>query len=270
MFMIAIVAHNEEPYLANAISQARAAADPQTRIVVVDSASTDGTAERARALGCEVISAPLGKGAAMAAAARAADAEWLCFLDADIVEDGVNIPLTLRRAVEAADPGTAMVVADFDDPPPPPVLSATIALYGPLVRALFPEADGRFGGRPLSGFRAVRPELVGDDAPRDFGIEAYLNLSAALSGRPTALTHIGLFRQRFRYKADMGTEISRAVLDLAESRGRLDPALRDEWDAWVAHVMKVIQGYRGDLGERDAYLERLHAAADRPLPPRSR
>ncbi|MFG2004722.1 glycosyltransferase [Spirillospora sp. NPDC048911] len=252
----------------NAVRQAWEAADASTRVVVVDSASTDGTAERARSLGCEVLPAPLGKGAAMAAMARATKTPWLCFLDADIVEKGRNIPSTLRAAIDSSPASTAMVVADFDDPPPKPILSATLSIYGPLVRALVPEADGLFGGRPLSGFRAVRPEILADDAPADFGIEAYLNLSAVLSGRPVALTHIGLFKQRFRYKGEMGGEIGRAILDVAEKHGRLDPATRPEWDAWVEQILKVIRTYDGDLSQGEAYLERLHAAMERPLPPR--
>ncbi|MEU5882586.1 glycosyltransferase [Spirillospora sp. NPDC047279] len=268
MLTIAIVAHNEEPYVENAIRQAREAADAATRVVVVDSASTDGTAARARSAGCEVLPAPLGKGAAMKAVARATRTPWLCFLDADIVENGRNIPLTLRRGIETAPESAVMVVADFDDPPPKPILSATIAVYGPLVAALVPEASGLFGGRPLSGFRAIRPEILGDDAPPDFGIEAYLNLSAVLSGRPVTLTHIGLFTQRFRYKGDMGGEISRAILDVAEAHGRLDPEVRPEWDAWTERVLKVIRTYRGDLSEREDYLARLHAVMKEPLPPR--
>ncbi|GAA2595503.1 hypothetical protein GCM10010411_31150 [Actinomadura fulvescens] len=268
MLTIAIVAHNEEPYVENAIRQAREAADASTRVVVVDSASTDGTAERARSLGCDVLPAPLGKGAAMVTMARATETPWLCFMDADIVENGRNIPLTLRTAIESAPESTAMVVADFDDPPPKPILSATISIYGPLVRALVPEADGRFGDRPLSGFRAVRPALLADDAPADFGIEAYLNLTAALGGRPVVLTHIGPFKQRFRYKADMGAEIGRAILDVAVRHGRLDPALRPEWDAWVGRILKVIRTYDGDLSQGAAYLERLHAAMEEPMPPR--
>ncbi|GAA4225780.1 hypothetical protein GCM10022254_08440 [Actinomadura meridiana] len=268
MLTIVIVAHNEEPYVENAIGQARETADSATRIMLVDSASTDGTAARARSLGCEVLPAPLGKGAAMKAAARAAKTPWLCFLDADIVENGRNIPLTLRQGIESAPDSAVMVVADFDDPPPKPILSTTISIYTPLVRALVPEADGLFGSRPLSGFRAIRPELLGEDAPDDFGVEAHLNLSAVFTGRPMTLTHIGLFTQRFRYKADMGGEIARAILDIAEAHGRLAPALRPEWDAWVSRVLKVVQTYRGDLSERTDYLARLHAAMNEPMPPR--
>lgn len=268
MLTIAIVAHNEELHIDNAIRQAHEAADHDTHVLVVDSASTDRTAERARELRCEVLTAPLGKGAAMAAAARATTTAWLCFMDADIIESQRNIPLTLRHGIEQAPEGTAMVIADFDDPPPKPILSATIALYAPLVRALIPEAENRFGSRPLSGFRAIRPWLIGVDAPGDFGIEAYLNVTAALTGQHVVLTHIGMFKQRFRYKSNMGWEIADAILDAATAHGRLASGARDQWDRWVERVLSVIRGYHGEESAQADYLDHLTAAAGEPLPPR--
>jgi glycosyltransferase involved in cell wall biosynthesis len=62
---------------------------PDTDVVVVDDASTDGTAELARAAGAQVIPAPplppghMGKPNACAAGALASPTQWLLFVDAD-------------------------------------------------------------------------------------------------------------------------------------------------------------------------------------------
>lgn len=266
MITFAILAHNEAPTVGSIVRQALDARGPGDRVVVVDSASTDETAEAAELAGAEVWRGPLGKGAVMRLAAERAGTPWVCYLDADLVEVDRNIPMILRKAVLDAPPRTAMVVGDFTDPPPEPILSNTIALYPTLVRALVPEADGRFGSRPLSGFRAIRPDLaVG--MPDDFGAEAFLNLTAVLSGRAVALTHIGLYRQRFRYKRDMGLEIGRAILEVAVQYGRLHPQMRPAWEGWIERLVKVMASYSGDFEDRDSYLERLREAAAQPLPP---
>ncbi len=265
MITFAILAHNEAESVGRAVAQALAAAENNDRVVVVDSASTDDTVARAREAGAEVLRGPLGKGAAMRFAAERVDTSWICYLDADFVETDRNVAHVLRDAVTHVSPDHAMVVGEFTDPPPEPLLSNTIALYPTLVRALFPEADGRFGTRPLSGFRAVRPELT-KGLPPDFGAEAYLNLTAVMSGRPFSLTHIGLYRQRFRYKPDMGREIGRAILDVATEHGRLHQERRSAWNLWVDRLVEVMAGHRGDLLDGDTYRERLFEAAAAPLP----
>jgi glucosyl-3-phosphoglycerate synthase len=265
MITLVVLAHNERESVAGAVAQARAGAGGD-RVLVVDSGSTDGTAERAIAAGAEVIRGPVGKGAAMRLAAKIVETPWVCFLDADLVETSHNIAAVLREAALRAGDEVAMIVGEFTDPPPEPLLGNTIALYPALVRALFPEADGRFGCRPLSGFRVVRPEFV-VGAPDDFGVEAYLNLTVAVSGRPFLVTPIGMYRQRFRYKPDMGREIGKAILDLAVIHGRLDSRARPAWDRWVASLAATMGSYRGDPGDRDAQLGHLLAAAAVPLPP---
>jgi glucosyl-3-phosphoglycerate synthase len=263
MITFAVVAHNEAQSVGAVVGQALAACRRGDRVVVVDSASTDDTAGRAAQAGAEVLAAPLGKGAAMRHVAARTATPWLCYLDADLVEADRDIPALLRAAVDDA---LVMVVGEFADPPPEPVLSNTIALYPALVRALFPEADGRFGRRPLSGFRAIRPELA-EGLPDDFGAEAYLNLTVALSGRPHLVTDIGLYAQRFRYKGDMGRQIGRTILDVATAHGRLDPAMRPEWDDWVDRLVEAMAAYRGEPEDRDRFRAHLLGLAAAPLPP---
>lgn len=267
MITFAIVAHNEESTVGAVVRAARAAARDGDAVLVVDSASEDDTARVAEAAGAEVLAGPLGKGAAMAMAARHVHTPWLCFLDGDLVGSGHDIPAILRRAALAATE-EVMIVGEFEDPPPPPILSNTIAVYSPLIAALFPEAADRFGDRPLSGFRILRPWVVDRDSPHDFGIEAHLNITVAVSGASFSVTPIGLYEQRFRYKPAMGREIARPILNLAVSHGRLAATARPAWDRWVDEVVNVVADYTGDPAQRADYLIRLREVSTRPLPDR--
>jgi rSAM/selenodomain-associated transferase 2 len=58
-------------------------ANDETEVVVADGGSRDGTPEIARACGARVIACPPGRGAQLAAGAKAARGEWLFFLHAD-------------------------------------------------------------------------------------------------------------------------------------------------------------------------------------------
>lgn len=264
VFTFAIVGHNEEDTVGNVIQQACAAAKPGDRVLVVDSASTDATATSARRAGVEVLTGPIGKGAAMAVAVEAARTEWICFLDADLVDAENNIPGLLRAA--ATGEQVDQVVGDFECGLGV-ILSNTMGIYEPLVAALFPEIAGRLGSKPLTGFRAVRRGFLPPLLPAGYGVEAEINIHIALSGGRSVVTPIGLFTGKFKPHPMMGEEVADAVLDAAERHGRLAPSARPAWQAWVDGVIDVISTSRVEPERQRAYLDRLLAAARRPLPP---
>jgi glucosyl-3-phosphoglycerate synthase len=265
MITFAILGHNEAATISNAVQQAREAAGPKDRVLAVDSGSRDNTAAVARRAGAEVLRAPAGKGLAMAAAVSAADSPWICFLDADIAPGSPNYAAALRAAIDSG--GADHLVGEFTDPGAA-VLSNTYAVYEPLLAGLFPEAAGRFGSKPLTGFRAVRRSFLRPgDFPPGFGIEAHLNLSVLLQGGSHEVIPVGCYSGPFRYKPYMGLEIAAAVLDLAERAGRLSPTCRPGWQAWVDEAVSIIAGYRGTDEERPAFTEQLGRLAGRPHPP---
>jgi len=88
-------------------------AEADARVIVVDSASPDGTAEVARSLAAEVVQAPRGRGAQLVAGAAAATGDWLFFLHADTrLEPGWS---SAARGVMAAPPGAAHFAFALDD-----------------------------------------------------------------------------------------------------------------------------------------------------------
>ena len=267
MFTFVIPAHNEQESIGTIVRQALGAARADDRVLVVDSASTDATAQRAAAAGAEVLHGPRGKGAAVAAALSEVRTPWVCLLDADLFGAEVNVPARLREAALAS--GTDHVVGDYEYADPGTILSSTFAIYQPLVDELFPEV-GELGANALTGYRAVRRHFLDGGVPADFGLESYLNISVAVAGGTATVTHLGVIESRFRYKPDMGREIGRTILDLAVAHGRLDPLTRTRWDRWVAETAAVVAGIGDTRAGRSAALAKLFTAVRRPLPSRLR
>lgn len=263
MFTFVIPAYNEEQTVAAIVGQARAAARPGDRVVVVDSASTDRTAQVAARAGAEVLHGPRGKGAAMNTALADVRSPWVCFLDADLVSSTRNVPADLR---EAAVTGTAdHVVGDYEYDHPGTILSSTFTIYEPLTAALFPEV-GDLGANSLTGYRAIRTSLIRHPLPPDFGVETYLNISLALAGGRAEVCHLGTVTSRFRHNGGtMARQIGTTILDMAVQHGRLDPDARPAWERWLEGGIAALTPQTADSG-RSATLARLFAAVRRPLP----
>jgi glycosyltransferase involved in cell wall biosynthesis len=260
----AVIGHNEEELLATAIAQAVEAARSGDRVWFVDSASTDGSAALARSLGVEVLAAPLGKGRAMSEVLRRCATGRVCFVDADIETSSVNIPLTLRDAIEASD--ADMVVGDFDWPRKR-FSGAKVGIYRPLVADLFPEALDIAPRMPFSGFRILDAALDIGVLPPRWGSETYLNVHLIATGRRVTTVDLGEYDGPMRLKtAELGADAAEAILELAEREGRLDAAMRPRWEAWVARAMTVLST-QPDSHEPDGdYASRLAEVPTWPRP----
>jgi rSAM/selenodomain-associated transferase 2 len=88
-------------------------------IVVVDSTSTDSTAQIAADLGARVIQAEIGRGQQLIAGAKAARGEWLLFLHADtVLERGWDATVLVFASNERNRDHAAVFSFALDDPAP--------------------------------------------------------------------------------------------------------------------------------------------------------
>jgi glucosyl-3-phosphoglycerate synthase len=267
MITFVILAHNEEDTISDVTSNVRAAVSSADRLLVVDSGSTDATPHRARDAGAEVLSGPLGKGAAMEAGVRATTGEFVCFLDADQTYADQNIALRLAEEIRS-NTAPDHVVGDFDDGLFA-ILTNTDGFYNPLVQELFPEVHGHFGSKPLTGFRIVRRTFLDLPLPAHFGVEAHLNITSTMAGAAVSLVHLGRFTGKLKANKSRTLEITGTILDLAERYRRIDPDERGAWEAWVSTVYGVASGWGPDT-DQEEYRAALMTAAGAPFPPRGR
>ena len=176
-----VPAHNAEATLGRTIAALLAQEfDGSAEIVVVDDASTDGTAAVAEAAGVEVLrtQAQCGPGAARNAGVAAASGRLLAFTDADC-EPG---PEWLREGVAASDRGSDLITGAILPDPGSALgpFDRTLRVTGPsplfesanlfVTRSLFERVGGfsrpervplsveagHFGEDAVFGWRAVR------------------------------------------------------------------------------------------------------------------
>lgn len=262
MITFAIVGHNEAAWLSNPLKQAQAASRPGEPVWFVDSASSDGSGDLARSLGARVVNAPLGKGRAVTKAVELCETRHICLLDADLDNTSRNTPETLRRKLERS--GADMVVGEFAWPEKP-FRPVTTAIWTPLARELFPEAAAAVARVPLSGFRILDVDLAREPLPGGFGLEVHLNIAGTLEGRRTETVDIGRYSGTVRNHPHLPGEVAEAILDIAQSCGRLAKGARPAWDEWLEPVLALIAQ---PPGADDRVRRKLAELASRPLPDR--
>ncbi len=220
---VLIPAHNEADRIESTVHAALSI--PGVKVcVVVDDASRDDTAERARSAGAKVVRLHhnVGKGAALeAGAARVADSDHILLLDGDLADTAKQGALLLAPLLD----GTAdMSIARFPRP-------AGKAGFG-LVKGLARYGIARMGGgflaeAPLSGQRALTRECL--EAVRPFssgyGVEVGLTVRALRRDMrvvevPTTMTHAATGRDLagFIHRGRQLVHVSLALIKLAFER----------------------------------------------------
>ena len=119
---VVIPANNGGLDFERCLRRLRDSSDPDHDWIVVDDASTDGTADRAEAHGARVIRNPIRQGPAAARnlGAQAAASDLIFFLDADVAVHPDALALALRRFED--DPDLAGLFGSYDDQPSSPGL----------------------------------------------------------------------------------------------------------------------------------------------------
>lgn len=205
-------------------------------IVVVDSGSTDETADVAAAAGARVVGATRpGKGEAMWQGLAATDAELVVFLDADLERFDPRFVAALLGPL-LADRSVEFVKGAYDRP-----ANETGALGGgrvtellarPLLAAFWPELAGL--AQPLSGEYAARRGLLERVPFRSgYGVDIGLLIDAWHELGMGGIAQVDLHERRHRHSdlaalGRMAAEVLHTVLDRLTAEGRLpgdlDPA----------------------------------------------
>jgi glucosyl-3-phosphoglycerate synthase len=209
-------------------------------LIVIDSGSTDRTAEAAAAAGATVVhrqdvlpelpSGP-GKGEALWRSLAVATADVLVFVDADLTSFDTSYVTGLLGPI-LTDPTVALVKAMYDRPlhAGESVLPAgggrvTELVARPLVNLHWPELAGVV--QPLAGEYAARRSLLETlPFPTGYGVELALLVDTLGAAGLEAIAQVDLGERRHSHQSDaqlglMASEIMQVALRRLEQQGRL-------------------------------------------------
>jgi glycosyltransferase involved in cell wall biosynthesis len=212
---IVVPAHNEASRLPPLLPTLKACGGVGSRVIVCDSASSDGTAEAAVDAGADTVlrlDRP-GKGYAVVAGLQASAASAVFVCDADVAGLSEAWVGKLMRTVEAEDVSLARLVLGR------PVRTApvTALVARPLLRALGVELREPLGG--LIGLR--RASALQLHLPGGWGFDVSMSLSAVDSGERVPELESGEIRHRERPLDDYVGIAEEVVVAVLRARGLL-------------------------------------------------
>jgi glucosyl-3-phosphoglycerate synthase len=214
------------------------------QVLVIDSASRDGTGAIAAAIGADVVDAssilpefgPInGKGDAMWRALSVASGELVCFVDADSEDFGAHFALGLLGPL-VCEPHVQFVKGFYRRPfkanggPPEPTGGGRVTelTARPLLQAFYPELAGV--RQPLAGEFAARRALL-ERVPfcTGYAVEMGLLLDVHADVGIDALAQVDLdVRQNRHQPLENLRPMADAVLGAVTSRMRREGRLHDE------------------------------------------
>ena len=214
-----VPARNEATRIGNTVRALRAVADV-TEIIVVDDASRDATADRAKEAGAAVLRLPrrVGKGGALRAGLAKTNAPVVLFIDGDLGSTAA-IAHELLEPILNGD-------ADLTIAAPPATGASGFGLVEGLSRRGIRALTGNVMNRPLSGQRALRRDVLARAriAPR-FGVETAMTIDALRAGFrvveiPLAFEHARTGRDAagFAHRARQGTDVLLVLLSRLRPR----------------------------------------------------
>ena len=255
---VIIPAYNEEATVAEVVAECRKGLellDAEGEVVVSASGCTDNTAAVAADAGARVITAPIGKGAAVRAGLNGTDGEVVCLVDGDMRYYGDRPLVTIL--VEPILHGIAdATITDLYWRPLYPQMWLH-AFFAPLAGALFPEVLPKCGSTPWSGqraaLRALWPKTLPDDFTVDLEILMHWN-AEALRLRPVIADD---WTNPQRPKSDLMPRELDLVLDHAVKHGRTTPDALPAFRRWFEAAHRLMAQYRPDHDQPQEYERQL-------------
>ena len=205
-------------------------------LVVVDSASSDATADVAEQAGARVVRLDQpGKGRALQAGVCATTADLVCFIDADLTDFSCSFVTGLLGPL-LSDPSVHLVKATYDRPGPDGSPAGggrvTELVARPLLNAHWPQLAGFV--QPLGGEYAARRSLLEAlPFPVGYGVELAILVDALGLVGLDGLAQVDLARRKHRHQgnAKLG-QMAAAILRVAERRLGVDQPVRAELVQW--------------------------------------
>lgn len=227
---VVIPARNEERTVAQIVGPL---VQRDHRVIVVDSASSDGTARAASGAGAHVVAVDRpGKGRALRRGVEEAESEMVVFCDADLT--AFDPAWVEQLCAPLADPSVHLVKPIYGRPLRLPELGlaadeggrVTELLARPLLAALVPELAHL--AQPLAGEYAARRDVVMECGfPDGYGVEIALVLQVADLYGAGAVAEVDLHADRWHRNRPLhelsatAAEVVRTALTVLENQGRI-------------------------------------------------
>lgn len=229
-----IPAHNESDLIGLTVKAAKQIPHV-SQVIVVDDASTDGTAEVAEQAGADsviVLNENKGKGGALNAAWPYAEGSILLLLDGDLGASAAQGEEILHPVFDGDADMTIAIFCNASDEPETgtPAQAARSGGFGTVVRVARAGIRAMTGTKimaPLSGQRAIRRDVVekiGGFAPK-FGVEVALTIDVLRMGGkvvevPVSMVHrpSGRDLRGFIHRGKQFVDVLRALLGKVFSR----------------------------------------------------
>jgi hypothetical protein len=255
---VVIPAHNEEATITQVVADCRRGLDllgASGDVIVSASDCSDSTAAVAAQAGAHVVEAPIGKGAAILAGARAAAGDVICLVDGDLQYYG-DVPL-VTLLVEPILRGVADAsISDLYWRPIYPD-QWMHGFFAPLAGHIFPELLPKAGSTPWSGQRAAVRELWPSELPSDFTADLALLLHwNALTSRLRPVLTDDWFNP-IRPKPQQLALDFELLVGHGIQAGRIPPSARTPLAAWFRFLQTQIDSYRHGEDDPSEYEKRL-------------
>jgi glycosyltransferase involved in cell wall biosynthesis len=242
---VIIPAHNEAATVGEVVADAfRAlhALNAEGEVIVAASGCNDDTADVAANAGADVIEAPIGKGAAIAAGVRACRSDLICLIDADVRYFG-DVPLAAILVAPIVRGLADATIADLHWRPVYPHMWFH-GFFAPLTGRLFPELLPQAGTTPWSGQRAAVRALWPGKLPDGFSVDLALLLHWHAEGARIRPVLADDWTNPQRPKPDLLRQEFGMLVDYAVGRGRVGPEARPALERWFDEVYQLMAAYR--------------------------